>query len=159
MNFWRYSIERLYALAEWHSVNPDQKLLHLESDIFIMPNFPIEKLEMVNHISWCSFNNSHDVASLVFSPSNSDTSWMLNELEEILIENSSLTDMTGLRKLKEKFPDKAGYLNTGEAISFLGGVCPDLLLITPDFLAVGSTFFFAGMLSCFIFFTTFRFST
>ena len=122
MNFWRYSIERLYALAEWHSIHPDQKLLHLESDILIMPNFPLEKFEIVDQISWCSFNNSHDVASIIFSPSNNDTIWMLNELELLLIEDSTLTDMTGLRKLKEKFPDRAGYLNSGGAIAFFGGV-------------------------------------
>jgi hypothetical protein len=122
MNFWRYSIERLYALAEWHSINPDQKLLHLESDILIMPNFPLEKIEKVNQISWCSFNNSHDVASVVYSPSITETNWMLTELELLLMENSTLTDMTGLRKLKEKFPDKVGYLNSGEAIALFGGV-------------------------------------
>ena len=122
MNFWRYSIERLYALAEWHSKNPDQKLLHLESDILIMPNFPLGKLETIDQISWCSFNQSHDVASVIFSPSATNTNWMLNELEMVLMEDSTLTDMTGLRKLKEKHPDKTRYLNSGEAIAFFGGV-------------------------------------
>jgi hypothetical protein len=121
MNFWRYSIERLYALAEWHSINPDQKLLHLESDILIMPNFPLEKIEVIKQISWCSFNHSHDVASIIYSPSNTDTNWMLNELELLLIEDSTLTDMTGLRKLKEKFPHRTSYLNSGEEVAYLGG--------------------------------------
>ena len=122
MNFWRYSIERLYALAEWHSINSDQKLLHLESDILMMPNFPLEKFEMIQQVSWCSFNHSHDVASVIFSPSVSDTNWMLNELELALMEDSTLTDMTGLRKLKEKFPNRITYLNSAEAIASLGGV-------------------------------------
>ena len=121
-NFWRYSIERLFALADWHSLHTDARVLHLESDILIMPNFPVEKFELVKTISWCSFSESHDVASIVFSPSHLETAWMAKEIESMLIDDSTLTDMTALRRLKLKHPKKIDYLNSQSAIEIFGGI-------------------------------------
>ena len=121
-NFWRYSIERLFALSEWHDINTEAKMLHLESDILIMPNFPIEKFESIETISWCSFSESHDVASIVYSPSHLETRWMTLELEKLLREDPTLTDMTGLRKLVLKFPNRSSYLNSKAAYEMFGGI-------------------------------------
>ena len=121
-NFWRYSVERLFALADWHSLHTDARVLHLESDILIMPNFPIEKFASVQTISWCSFNESHDVASIVFSPSHFETAWMAKEIESLLSKDSTLTDMTALRTLKLKYPEKIDYLNSQSAIEIFGGI-------------------------------------
>ena len=121
-NFWRYSIERLFALAEWHEMNTEAKMLHLESDILVMPNFPIDNFESIETISWCSFSDSHDVASIIYSPSYLDTRWMTVELELLLQDDPTLTDMTGLRQLVLKFPKRANYLNANETQDKFGGI-------------------------------------
>jgi hypothetical protein len=120
-NFWRYSIERLYALEHWHSKNPSEKIIHIESDILIMPNFPFVKFSSLRNLGWCSFNETHDVASIIYSPNSVETKWMVEELNNLLTSNPSLTDMTGLRRLKEAFPDRSIYLNSDPGIKILGG--------------------------------------
>lgn len=121
-NFWRYSIERFYSLEEWHSKNPSEKIIHIESDILIMPNFPFTKFNSLKILGWCSFNETHDVASVVYSPNFSETKWIVEEINQLLISNPSLTDMTGLRQLKLAFPDRSMYLNSETGIKILGGV-------------------------------------
>jgi hypothetical protein len=120
-NFWRFSIERLYALEQWHSKNPSEKIIHVESDILIMPNFPFTKFSSLNILGWCSFNQTHDVASIIYSPNFSETKWLIKELNQLLISDPSLTDMTALRHLKIAFPDRSMYLNSNAGIKILGG--------------------------------------
>jgi hypothetical protein len=121
-NFWRYSIERIYALEQWHSENPSAKVIHLESDILLMPNFPFFEFNSINVLGWCSFNDTHDVASIMYSPNYVETKWLIEELNQTLIKDPSLTDMTGLRCLKMSFPERALYLNSEAGSRILGGL-------------------------------------
>jgi len=109
--FWKYSLERLFALAEWHAHNPKEALIHLESDILVMPNFPFMEISKIKKLSWCKFSDSHDVASIVYSPNVTETLWLASQLKALLALDNSLTDMTALRKIKQTFPQKILYLN------------------------------------------------
>jgi len=121
-NFWRYSIERLYALEQWHATNPTTKIIHIESDILLMPNFPFLEFKSIQTLGWCSFNHSHDVGSIMYSPNFDETKWLIDELNQTLTRDPSLTDMTGLRKVKMSFPEKSLYLNSEEGSGILGGL-------------------------------------
>lgn len=121
-NFWRYSIERLYALEQFHSENPTEKVVHLESDILIMPNFPFSRFDAIDKLAWCRFNQTHDVASVMYSPNHLETKWMLQEIDKFLTSDPSLTDMTVLRRLKLAFPSNSIYLNSEAGEKILEGV-------------------------------------
>jgi hypothetical protein len=54
------SIERFFALQQWHRLNPDKSFLHIESDNLVLPNFPWEKFKKVNSSIFYFFaNNSY----------------------------------------------------------------------------------------------------
>lgn len=120
-NFWRYSIERLYALEQWHSKNQSEKIIHIESDILLLPNFPFLEFNLIDTLGWCSFNESHDVASIIFSPNYAETRWLIDEFNRTLKLDPTLTDMTGLRHIKKMFPERSLYLNSEGGRRILGG--------------------------------------
>lgn len=121
-NFWRYSLERLYALSEWHVSHPNEKILHIESDILLMPNFPLATFGELERISWCAFNDTHDVASILFSPNPAETLWMIEGINNNISTDTRLTDMTALRRLRNEFPKRVSYLNSSENSDKFGGI-------------------------------------
>jgi hypothetical protein len=111
--FWRYSFERLLALEFFHHSLPDGSgILHLESDIAIMPDFPFEIFSKVRKLSWTKFNDSHDVSALLYSPNQTQTSWLAKRLREEIERDTSLTDMTALSAIHDKNPEIIEYLPT-----------------------------------------------
>ena len=50
--FWRYSLERLFSLLEYHSENPNEQLLHIESDVLILKNFPWDTISRGTKLKW-----------------------------------------------------------------------------------------------------------
>ena len=120
--FWRFSLERIFALAKWHEANPGVKLLHFESDILPMPNFPFEEFEGINKLAWCGFNESHDVASIVYSPESNQTMWLAQRINQLLTDDKSLTDMTCLRLISKNDSEKMIYLNKYKENNLFDGV-------------------------------------
>jgi hypothetical protein len=113
--FWRYSIERIYALADWHNNNPLEVLIHLESDILLLSNFPFQEISKKEKLAWCRFNQTHDVASIFFSPRADETKWLAEELDIVLEKNNELTDMTSLRVIHQSYPTRISYINGEES--------------------------------------------
>jgi hypothetical protein len=97
--FWRFSLERLFALFDYHSNNPEVSLLHIESDVLILRNFPWTKIASGEKIAWCRFNSERDVASLVFLPHIRETEWLKLELIKEIRKNFEVTDMQALSKI------------------------------------------------------------
>lgn len=109
--FWRYSLERLLALAALHEERfSNISILHLESDILLLPGFPFESLQMLPKLAWCKFNETHDVSAILYSPNSAETNWLANTIRKELKINADLTDMTVLSVLGQKYPTKVNYL-------------------------------------------------
>jgi hypothetical protein len=104
--FWRYSLERLIAIESIHSKNTNVAYLHIESDVFLLPNFPLNKFSEVKQISWLPVNQVNDVASLVFFPRYELTQEFKTDLLRYIIDSVSPNDMEGLSKIRRRFPDK-----------------------------------------------------
>ena len=111
--FWRYSLERILALESLHNISgPTVSILHLESDVLLLPGFPIEKFLKKSELTWCRFNETHDVSAILFSPNLSSTTWLSNAIREEIRDNPSLTDMTVLSLIHRKYPDKVNYFSS-----------------------------------------------
>jgi hypothetical protein len=111
--FWRYSLERLIALDAWHSKNESEtSFIHIESDILMMPNFPLEKISEIKKLTWIRYNESHDVSAVLSSPNAEFTQWMANSIRDEVRENGELTDMTALSLIRKAIPEKVYLLPT-----------------------------------------------
>lgn len=102
--FWRYTLERLFAITQFHETLPDKKILHVESDVLLLPNFPFSKIENLDVLSWCRFNEVKDVSSILYIP-DLESSLTLREklLDELKVDNT-LTDMTILNRISRNDP-------------------------------------------------------
>ena len=108
--FWRFSIERFYALRKFHELHPNSPLLHLESDVLVMPNFPFESFKQIRNLAWEKFNETHDVSALMYLKAPEDTFWLTQKLTLTLAQSEKLTDMTALSMLSKNYPDKITLL-------------------------------------------------
>jgi len=104
--FWQSSIMRLLILEEVHANFPDNPILHIESDVLLMSNFPINLFENSSKSAWNNFNESSDVGALVFSPNLSETSYLVSTLRTIIREDPRITDMTALFRARQLSPDR-----------------------------------------------------
>ena len=104
--FWRYSLERLIAIESFHAKNRNQTYLHVESDILLLPNFPLHKFLELKHVYWLPSNPITDIASLVYFPNYESTKEFKKDLLDYVYNSIQPTDMKGLFHLRHKFPDK-----------------------------------------------------
>jgi len=100
--FWRFSLERLFALPELHKCFPDEGMLHIESDVLLLPNAPLDKISQEKELLWNHYNEDHDVSALLYSPSLSASNDLIFELEKQLRKDSKITDMTALSKIRKE---------------------------------------------------------
>jgi hypothetical protein len=108
--FWNFSILRLFALLKYSEYKPNLPLIHVESDILIMPNFPFENLARLEKPSWMKFNETHDVGSIFTVPSAEYANRLRDKFYELFSEDGTLTDMTLLSKVADKYPELMCYL-------------------------------------------------
>ncbi len=108
--FWILTIERLFALEQFHNSNPNLKILHIESDVILSPNFPWHKFFEFEKLAWGLYNQNHDVAALLFTPNQSETNFLLKEIELILLNDNQVTDMTALSIVRRNNPSRIAVL-------------------------------------------------
>lgn len=106
LGFWRYSLERLFALCAAHEHIGEENIVHIESDILVFDNFPWDALANLESMAWLTFNRNSDVAAIVSSPNLSSTRKFYQHLEKALIRDSSLTDMTVLSLIRKNYPNE-----------------------------------------------------
>lgn len=104
--FWRRSIERILAVCEYQMQNADSQVLHIESDILVLPGFPFEKLTEIKSVAWQNYNDDRDVASILFLPNKNLSSWLYDKLVDHVLNNYTATDMTSLREIRRNHPDQ-----------------------------------------------------
>jgi len=120
--FWRYTLERIFAIEAWHCNFPNEGVFHLESDILLFPNFPWGEISKGSRLSWLRFNESHDVAAIIYSPKYMESQWLAELVRENIEKNFELTDMTVLsvisRKEKERVRILPSLLNESSVENF-----------------------------------------
>lgn len=104
--FWRLSLERLLALTRFQIQNQIDYLLHLESDVLIFPNFPVELLQKHNDLLWCQYNTKLDVASLLYSPNVKSALYLQQSIENQLRLGKIQTDMSLLNTIRQNNESK-----------------------------------------------------
>jgi hypothetical protein len=118
--FWRFSLERLFALAEFHKTIPQKSILHIESDVFLLPNFPWDALINLESPMWNNYNLERDVSALLFYPNYWTHSNTINKIQGLLTENPSHTDMTVLAELRNRHTEAFQFFPS------LSNVLPEL---------------------------------
>lgn len=108
--FWYVTLERLLALEEVHLRFPNEPLLHVESDVFLMPTFPTWFFSDMKTLAWQKIDSEEDVASLVFSPSAAQTRFLCQSIRAAYSDDPSLSDMRALRRFASEHPDQISYL-------------------------------------------------
>jgi len=108
--FWRLSLERLFTLVQFHDANPRRKFLHVESDVFIFPNFPIAEFERINKPAWIKVSHKRDVAAIVYLPSSHSTKKLGLLMKEELEKGFWIDDMAMLSVLMDANPEEFEYL-------------------------------------------------
>ena len=110
--FWRYSLERLFAIADLHEKRPDKSFLHVESDVLLLPGFPLQNFTRLKKIGWMSVDPEKDIASLMYFPDVAGSQSFLDDLLEFMTNTESPTDMKALNHLRLQNPDKYCLLPT-----------------------------------------------
>lgn len=108
--FWKFTLERLFILEKFHSLRSEKKLLHIESDIFLFPNFPFNKFESLNKVSWLKVSPNRDVAALVYLPTSADTSKFVTRMVDQLKLGNWRDDMEMLSLIMKDYPNDYAYL-------------------------------------------------
>ena len=115
--FWRYSIERFYAIRDFHKLDPTTPILHFESDVVPLPSFPFEKFLSIKKLAWENFSASHDVSAILYSNSYDDSKWLVEKIKHELSDNADLTDMTALSEISRSNSDRVEILPTDPTLS------------------------------------------
>lgn len=103
--FWRYSLERFMAISNFHQTQPSTQILHIESDILILPNIDPSVFKSPQ-LTWMKFNDTHDVGAVMFTPSAAESKWLADSMIELLRQDKGLTDMTILKRLRDSHPGR-----------------------------------------------------
>ena len=103
--YWRYTLERLLSLHQFHATNPETGLLHVESDVLLLPEFPFDTLVLKNKLMWCECDNNRDVASIVYSPNRDSSFWLKDEILNQITEHKFISDMEILLNIRKENPD------------------------------------------------------
>jgi len=98
--FWRLSLERIIAFTKFQIENKFDYLLHIESDVIVFPNLPVDAIKKLNKLSWCQYNSRLDIATLLYSPNYQSALFLQKSIENKLELNNSHTDMTILSEIR-----------------------------------------------------------
>jgi hypothetical protein len=113
--FWRYSLERLLAIEAVHNARPGHRLLYIESDVLVLPGFPLQEFSNLDRIHWMPGDSDTDIASLVYFPNHKLTKQFTEDLNRYLQDSCQPTDMKGLRSLREDYPNRYALLPNGNS--------------------------------------------
>lgn len=98
--FWRLSLERLIAFTKFQTESKFDYLLHIESDVIVFPNLPVDTIMKLNKLSWCQYNSKLDIATLLYSPNYQSASYLQKSIENKLSLDYGHTDMTILSEIR-----------------------------------------------------------
>ena len=108
--FWKYTFLRLFAIGDFHINFSDKPLMHIESDVILMPNFPWEKFQEIDTIAWMRVNKDNDVAALVYSPNLIETNFFIESIRGYAFDDPKTTDMFSMIRYARKNENRHTYL-------------------------------------------------
>jgi hypothetical protein len=124
--FWKYTLLRLFALGQFQEAKPSRGLLHIESDVILMPNFPWAKFRKLKAVSWMRVNHFNDVAALVYLPNLTETDFFINSIRGYAYEDPKTTDMFAMFKYSSENSSRHIYLPSITSDRVRSGVNFDL---------------------------------
>ena len=97
--YWQKTFDRLFALQEAFIGNPNRTVVHIESDVLLLPSFPFSHFEDASKAYWGHVGDAHDVAALLIIPDLEKLKVILDKLSSLAHADPTITDMTGLRRI------------------------------------------------------------
>jgi hypothetical protein len=104
--WWQKTIDRLLLFGTIHEMVSATKVIHVESDVALMPSFPFSWFDDFNLLAWPSHDSTNDIASLVFSPNVVLSKKLSHAVDEAMRANPSITDMQVLLKVRKELPNE-----------------------------------------------------
>lgn len=123
--FWKYTLQRFFALTEFHKSVPHSRIVHIESDVLVMPEFPWNKFSGLQTAAWLKVNDTIDVAAIIFLPNYKASSFLSREIVRFAQENPKINDMQALHEFASQNPAHHIYLpsltpNTARSLDYVG---------------------------------------
>ena len=91
--YWFLTFARFYALDEYCAKFKRNNILHLESDVLLMANFPFDKFSNMNGLAFPLVNQGYAAASILFIKDSLAISTLCDFTKERISANPELTDM------------------------------------------------------------------
>jgi hypothetical protein len=108
--FWVHTTTRLLHLNQLvKHVSPDGHVIHLEGDMLVLPDFPLEALAERRQPSWMALEDDQDMPGLI-SIRCSDIPDLVQRISRILESEPNLNDMQILHKIRTIQPDRIQLL-------------------------------------------------
>jgi hypothetical protein len=98
--FWELTIDRLFSLCDFVLNVNNVSVIHIESDVLVLPNFPVKSLFEMQNMAWMRYNSLRDVASVLYIPDRKEAYYLHQKMLSVFSENPDLTDMTALRLIQ-----------------------------------------------------------
>jgi hypothetical protein len=108
--FWRFSLERLFALTAHHDLYPNDSLLHIESDILLLSNFPFDSFQSITTPAWLKFDKTRDLATILYLPDISKSQWFTEKMVQEVKNCNEINDMQLLNLISSKYPSEITIL-------------------------------------------------
>jgi hypothetical protein len=96
--FWKYTLQRFFAINEFHKRFPNRSLTHIESDVLLLPNFPWSKMASLDKLAWIKVSSELDVAAIVHSPNSAHTALLADQISQLAYSNPGINDMVALHQ-------------------------------------------------------------
>ncbi len=112
--FWHLTLERLIALRQVHLEFEGEPMLHLESDVLLMPNFPWKEMAEGKTLMWGQISQNEDIAAILFSPNYVSTSALVEMICDQVTNDPKTSDMRALHKIAANLnKDDFSYIPQG----------------------------------------------
>lgn len=104
--FWFYTIARFFALEQYLKMKPDIPILHVESDVLLLRNFPFEKFNSLSGLAFPAVNLNYAAASTLYISDYAAASALCEFSRQEAYINPKITDMDilGSSLLPERVP-------------------------------------------------------
>jgi hypothetical protein len=111
--FWYKTFARFHSLAYYAKTKPLDPFLHVESDVLLLPNFPIRKFALINEpLAFPLSATESAAASTLFVKNYLGFLEFLNFAELEVYKNPTATDMSVLASFANCYPEKVLILPT-----------------------------------------------
>ena len=110
--FWQLTIDRLFAICDVVENLGLSSVLYIESDVLLLPNFPLNDVWSLKGLAWTRYNHLRDVPALIHIETPAYANLMSTELLRLFSFNSDLTDMSALHALAETNKEIVNLLPT-----------------------------------------------